>query len=85
MFAGCVLAHIFYTHIPPYSCPHDVTYTRRHGVGLCVLSGCVHLNRPELAKYQHDEACVLTGHRVSESEMTMSFCLVAFLSKLLGL
>ena len=34
----------------------------------------------KLANYQ---ACVLTGHSISKSEMTMSFCQV-FLSKLLG-
>ena len=34
----------------------------------------------KLANYQ---ACVLTGHSISKSEMTMSFC-QAFLSKLLG-
>ena len=34
----------------------------------------------KLANYQ---ACVLTGHSITKSEMTMSFC-QAFLSKLLG-
>ena len=39
VFAGCVLARIFHTHIPPYSCPHD-SCTRRHRCGSVVLSGC---------------------------------------------
>ena len=42
-----------------------------------VLSGCVYLSLPELAN--NYQACGLTVHRVSESGMTMSFCLVAFL------
>ena len=75
----CIRAYFLYTYIPPYSCPHN-SCTRRDRCGSVVLSGCVYQSRPELANYQ---ACVLTGHRVSESEMTMIFCLVTFLSKLL--
>ena len=67
VFAGCVLARIFHTHIPPYSCPHD-SYTGGIGVGLWC---CLVVRVSELANYQ---ACVLTGHSISGSEMTISFC-----------
>ena len=71
---------VFFIHIYHHTVVLNDSCTRRDRCGSVVLSGCVYQSRPELANYQ---ACVLTGHRVSESEMTMIFCLVTFLSKLL--
>ena len=74
VFAGRVWARIFHTHIGLYhhTAVHMIAARGGIGVGLwCCLWLYVYLSRRELANYQ---ACFLTGHSISESEMTMSFC-----------